>query len=108
MTDGFVVDPAPFDNLDRVVHEPARLLLLAILSEVDAADFRFLKNQTRTTGGNLSFHLNKLEAAGLVKMEKTFVRKKTPRTLVRLTQPGRTALQNYRGLLDAILKMLAA
>ena len=54
----------PLAEIDRVIHEPARLLILAYLSVVESADFLFLMNQTALTRGNLSSHLSKLEAAG--------------------------------------------
>jgi DNA-binding MarR family transcriptional regulator len=74
--------------LDRLVHEPARLAILTVLSSVDAADFVFLQRATGLTKGNLSSHLSKLEDAGLVVIEKRFVRKK-PNTNVALTAEGR-------------------
>ena len=63
----------PLAELDRVIHEPARLLLVATLSVVESADFLFLMNQTKLTRGNLSSHLSKLQAAGYVEIKKEFV-----------------------------------
>jgi DNA-binding transcriptional ArsR family regulator len=74
--------------LDRLIHEPARLAILSVLSAVKAADFVFLQRTTGLTKGNLSSHLTKLEEAGLVRIEKTFVRKK-PNTSVALTPRSR-------------------
>ena len=62
--------------LDRLVHEPGRLAILTVLSAVADADFVFLQRTTGLTKGNLSSHLAKLEDAGLVTIEKRFVRKK--------------------------------
>ncbi len=59
-------------DLDRLIHEPARLLIVTILSGVVSADFLFLQHETGLTKGNLSAHLSKLEEAGYVKIEKTF------------------------------------
>ena len=59
--------------LDRLIHEPARLAILTVLSSVRAADFVFLQHTTGLTQGNLSSHLTKLEEAGLVRIEKSFV-----------------------------------
>ena len=81
-------------DIDRIIHEPARLLLLAHLYVVESADFLFLKNQTGMTFGNLSAHLNKLEAAGYITVEKTFIGKK-PHTMLMLNQKGRSAFQKY-------------
>ena len=59
-------------ELDRLIHEPARLLIVTILSSVESADFLFLQRETGLTKGNLSAHLSKLEDAGYVKIQKTF------------------------------------
>ena len=80
----------PFEqlaNLDRLVHDPARLAILTALSACERADFLFLQRITGLSKGNLSSHLSKLEEAGLVEIEKRFVEKKT-QTLVRLSDPG--------------------
>jgi DNA-binding MarR family transcriptional regulator len=77
------------------VHEPARLMVLANLYVLESADFTFLMNQTGLTWGNLSSHLSKLEEAGYVQIDKSFVNKK-PQTMLSLTEEGRSAFQNYR------------
>ena len=77
--------------LDRLVHEPARLLIVTILSTVASADFLFLQRETGLTKGNLS----KLEEAGYVKIEKTF-KGKLPLTVCSLTPIGQKALTEYR------------
>ena len=82
-------------DLDRLIHEPARLLILTILSPVASADFLFLQRETGLTKGNLSAHLSKLEEAGYVKIEKTF-KGKLPLTVCRLTATGKKALTQYR------------
>jgi DNA-binding transcriptional ArsR family regulator len=89
-------------EIDRVIHEPARLMVVALLSEVKEADFRFLHRATNLTKGNLSVHLSKLEDAGYVAIEKTF-RGKYPLTICRLTQQGRDVLQKYRKILKGAL-----
>jgi len=93
---------SPFAEIDRVIHEPARLLLVATLSVVESADFLFLMNQTKLTRGNLSSHLSKLEAAGYVEIKKEFV-EKIPRTLLRLTEEGRDAFFKYRQQMQRVL-----
>jgi len=82
-------------TLDRLVHEPARLLIVTILSTVASADFLFLQRETGLTKGNLSAHLSKLEEAGYVKIEKTF-KGKLPLTVCKLTTAGKKALVQYR------------
>jgi DNA-binding MarR family transcriptional regulator len=80
--------------LDRLIHEPGRLAILTVLSSVGAADFVFLQRTTGLTQGNLSSHLTKLEVAGLVAIEKRFVRKK-PNTNVALTAEGRRRIGRH-------------
>jgi DNA-binding transcriptional ArsR family regulator len=82
-------------ELDRLIHEPARLLILTILSTVASADFLFLQRETGLTKGNLSAHLSRLEEAGYVKIEKTF-KGKLPLTICKLTASGQKALMHYR------------
>ncbi len=88
-------------ELDRIIHEPGRLMIVALLAGVTECDFLFLLNETKLSKGNLSTHLAKLEAAGYVEIEKTY-RGKVPMTLLRLTRKGRTAFNEYRkGLMAA-------
>jgi len=99
-------DLQPIADLDRAIHSPARLMILAYLAAVDSADFIFLMNQVGLTRGNLSSHLNTLEEAGYISIEKEFV-EKVPRTILRLTGKGREAIHNYReqmrGIVDKLL-----
>jgi DNA-binding transcriptional ArsR family regulator len=89
-------------DLDRVIHEPARLLLVALLSAVDTADFLFLLKESRLTKGNLSVHLSRLEEAGYLTVKKSF-RGKIPHTEYRLTADGRKAFDKYRKQLQVIM-----
>jgi DNA-binding MarR family transcriptional regulator len=88
------LDLSGLTDLDRTVHEPARLAVLALLYVVESADFTFLMNQTGLTWGNLSAHLSKLEEAGYLAVEKTF-KGKRPNTMLRLTSQGREAFLGY-------------
>jgi DNA-binding MarR family transcriptional regulator len=81
-------------EIDRIVHEPARLAVLSLLYVVKSADFIFLMNQTGLTWGNLSAHMTKLEEAGYIEIEKTF-KGKRPNTTLRLTPKGREAFRGY-------------
>ena len=91
-------------NLDRVIHEPARLLLVALLAGVKEADFLWLQRQSELTKGNLSNHLIKLEEAGYVGVEKTF-RGKIPLTILRLTPAGRGAFDRYKKTMNEMLRI---
>jgi DNA-binding MarR family transcriptional regulator len=92
-------------EVDRLVHEPARLMILMVLYSVEAADFTFLTNLTLLTDGNLSSHLSKLEGAGYVEIEKGYAGKK-PRTTLRLTSAGREAVDAYRSTMGKALQNL--
>jgi DNA-binding MarR family transcriptional regulator len=82
-------------DVDRVIHEPARTMIVAILYNLESADFLYLQREAGLTKGNLSAHLTKLEEAGYVRIEKTF-RGKIPLTLCSLTESGRKAFDAYR------------
>ena len=89
-------------DIDRLIHEPARLLIMALLAVVESADFLFLMRQTGLTQGNLSSHLSKLEEAGYVRVEKAFHGKR-PKTTLRMSSAGRSAFAAYRSQLDQML-----
>jgi DNA-binding MarR family transcriptional regulator len=95
----------PIANIDRLVHEPARLMILASLYVVESADFVFLLRQTGLTWGNLSSHMSKLEAAGYIEVEKEFVDRK-PHTMLKLTPHGRTAFREYRRSMEQVFEGL--
>ncbi|MFC1651183.1 winged helix-turn-helix domain-containing protein [Candidatus Latescibacterota bacterium] len=88
--------------IDRLIHEPARFIIMANLYVVESADFLFLTRQTGLTRGNLSSHMSKLEAAGYLEIEKEFLNKK-PHTMLQLTDEGRAAFENYRENMKKVL-----
>lgn len=91
-------DLSGMTEIDRLIHEPARLVIMAILYAVESADFLFLQREASLTKGNLSSHLSKLEAAQYVTIEKTY-NGKIPLTICRLTEAGRSAFETYRAQL---------
>ena len=95
---------AAFDigRLDDVIHGRMRLGIMAYLANAEVADFNELKAALEATQGNLSIHLRKLEEAGYIEIEKSFLGRK-PLTRARLTGAGRTAFAHY---LDAISRLL--
>jgi DNA-binding MarR family transcriptional regulator len=88
-------------ELDKIIHEPVRLRIMMLLSGVESADFNFLLNTLSVTRGNLSRHIEKLESAGYVKVNKSF-KDRIPNTSYQLTQKGSKALAQYWMGLDAI------
>lgn len=81
-------------ELDPVIHGKLRLAILSLLSSVDDAEFTWLRDKTGSTDGNLGAHLQKLEEAGYIRVEKKFILRK-PVTLYRMTETGRNALTGY-------------
>ena len=84
----------PILEIDRLIHEPSRLLILSLLYVLENAEFLFLLRQTGMAQGNLSSHLKRLEDGGYIDVTKEFVGKK-PRTLLALNQSGRKAFNQY-------------
>ncbi|RMF07006.1 MAG: transcriptional regulator [Candidatus Neomarinimicrobiota bacterium] len=91
-----------FDKLDPLIHAPVRLAIVTVLAAVEEADFSYLKEATKTTDGNLSTHLTKLEQAGYVRITKSFLGKK-PLTRCALTVAGRAAYHDYLQALKSYL-----
>mgnify|MGYP001819231009 FL=1 len=90
------------ENLDRVIHSPARLMILTFLYVVEEGDMVYLLNQTGLTWGNLSANVHKLKDAGYVEVKKDFVDER-PQTWVRLTEQGRQAFREYRAQMKGVL-----
>ena len=90
-------------QIDDILHSRIRLAVIAALVSVDNAEFIFLKDVVKTTDGNLSTHLKKLEDAGYIVSKKRFVNKK-PLTKYKITEKGKHALENYVDTLEKFLK----
>lgn len=90
-------------DINKIIHEPARLLIMSHLYVVESADFTYMRLQTNLTWGNLSSHVSKLEEAGYIEIEKEFIKKK-PRTMLSLTPKGRRAFEEYRNQMKELLK----
>ena len=95
-------DLSELADLDRLVHEPARLAVMALLYVIESADFTFIMNQTNLTWGNLSAHMSKLEEAGYIQIEKGYKGKRS-NTQLRLTEAGRAAFREYKKSMKQIL-----
>jgi DNA-binding transcriptional ArsR family regulator len=89
-------------SVDKIIHEPARLNIMAHLYVIESADFLFMMRQTGLTFGNLSAHMSKLEDAGYIKIIKEFIGKK-PHTMLKMTDKGKKAFDNYRNKIRAFL-----
>jgi DNA-binding MarR family transcriptional regulator len=94
-------------EIDRLIHEPARLSVMALLYVIESADFTFLMNQTGLTWGNLSAHLSKLEEAGYIQVEKSF-KGRRPNTNLRLTSRGRQAFDEYAHTMKQVFQVAPA
>lgn len=95
------------NDLDRVIHEPARLVIVALLAGVHEADFLWVLRESQLTKGNLSTHLAKLEDSGYIEVEKTY-KGKVPLTLLRLTRQGKSAFERYKKTLNGMLAKRAS
>jgi len=100
-------DLSELADLDRLVHEPARLAVMALLYVVESADFTFLMNQTGLSWGNLSSHMSKLEEAGYLKVEKSF-KGRRPNTTLLLTPQGRKAFHEYARKMKQVFQDIPA
>ncbi|MBK7897652.1 MAG: transcriptional regulator [Candidatus Promineifilaceae bacterium] len=97
----------PIADIDRAIHAPARLMILALLAAVDSTDFTLLLTQTGLTRGNLASHLSKLEEVGYITVTKEFV-DRVPRTLYRLSEAGQTAVATYKANMQQVVALLSA
>jgi DNA-binding MarR family transcriptional regulator len=97
--------PHPFSDLDRLIHSPARLMVMTSLYVVEEAEFIFLMKMTGLTWGNLSAHLSTLEEGGYVAITKSFVGKKST-TMIRLTEAGRAAYRTYKEKFQEVFEAL--
>lgn len=95
MPDDHETSANKYPEVDRLIHEPARYAVMALLYVVERAEYLFVLNQTRMTSGNLTAHVAKLDQAGYLSVQKKFVHKK-PKTFLRLTPRGRKAFDDYR------------
>jgi DNA-binding MarR family transcriptional regulator len=97
------VNPEPFLNLDRVIHEKGRMALMALLAASPELSFTEIRDTLDMTDGNLSVHLRTLQEAGYIALTKTF-RNRKPLTTCSLTPAGRDAFSSYIDLLEQIVQ----
>jgi DNA-binding MarR family transcriptional regulator len=93
-------------QLDNIIHQPARLQIMSSLMALDPGeqvDFVYLRKILKLTDGNLGAHLTKLEDAGYIKIEKTFIARK-PRTFISATGKGRDAFGEHIAALEKIIE----
>jgi DNA-binding MarR family transcriptional regulator len=91
--------------IDRLIHEPSRMQIMAILYAGEQVSFLYLLGETGLTRGNLSNHLTRLEQGAYIRIEKSF-RGKIPQTLLSITPEGRSAFQIYRKQLKLLADAL--
>ena len=90
------------EALDDLIHSKIRLAIMTILMTAEKAQFAYLKKALKTTDGNLSVHITKLESAGYISVEKRFVHKR-PQTTCKITAKGRSAFEKYIEVLETII-----
>ena len=92
-----------YQKIDDVIHSRIRTAIMAVLISYEEVVFRYLKEKTNATDGNLSIHLKKLEEAGYLSVKKKFVMRK-PVSKYKVTNKGRKAFENYIKNLESIIK----
>jgi DNA-binding MarR family transcriptional regulator len=97
------VNPEPFLQLDRVIHERGRLAIMSMLAASPELSFTELRDMLEMTDGNLTTHMRNLQEAGYVSIAKSY-RNRRPLTTVSLTPTGRQAFANYIALLEQIVQ----
>jgi DNA-binding MarR family transcriptional regulator len=97
------VNPKPFLQLDRVIHEKGRLPIMSMLAASSELSFTELRDALSMTDGNLSVHIKTLQESGFVSVTKSF-RNQRPLTTCALTPEGRKAFAEYIDLLEAIVQ----
>ena len=106
----FPINLETIDEIDKILHDPSRLKIMAYLYSMKETDFTYLKNQTEFSWGRLASHLDKLQEVGYVLLKKQLVQKrkstkKTPITYISLTSEGRKAFDNYRKSMQQLLQL---
>jgi DNA-binding MarR family transcriptional regulator len=93
-------------DVDKLIHEPSRLMIMTILNSVEKADFVYLQRETGLTRGNLSVHLTKLSEGGYIDIQKTF-NGKIPQTICQITPVGKTAFVKYTEYLKKVVSTIS-
>lgn len=96
------MNPDPFLQLDRVIHEKGRLAIMSLMAATDQLSFTEIRDALQMTDGNLSVHIKTLNQAGYVAITKSFQNRK-PLTTCSLTPQGRAAFKAYIDLLEQIV-----
>jgi predicted ArsR family transcriptional regulator len=92
------------EELDKVIHQPIRTRIMAILVNQGECDYTTLKRQLELSDGHMSTHMKELLSSGYVEMEKTFVENK-PKTTYSVTQVGRKKFGVYVAALKRIISL---
>ncbi len=97
------MNPEPFLQLDRVIHEKGRLTIMSLLAASPELSFTEIRDTLGMTDGNLTTHIRTLQEAGYVSVAKSY-KKNRPLTTCTLTAQGRKAFTAYINLLEAIVQ----
>ena len=97
------MNPEPFLQLDRVIHEKGRLAIMSMLAASPELSFTELRNALSMTDGNLTTHIRTLQEEGFVAVSKSYANNR-PLTTCSLTTAGRKAFASYIDLLEQIVR----
>ncbi len=97
------MNPEPFLNLDRVIHEKGRLAIMSLLAASPELSFTELRDTLNMTDGNITTHIRTLQEAGYIAVAKSYQNNR-PLTTCSLTASGRKAFTSYINLLEQIIQ----
>ncbi len=98
------MNPEPFLQLDRVIHEKGRMAIMSLLAAASELSFTEMRDSLGMTDGNITSHIRTLQQAGYIAVTKSF-QEKRPLTTCSLTPTGRKAFEDYINLLEQIVKL---
>ena len=97
------MNPEPFLQLDRVIHEKGRLAIMSMLAATAELSFTEMRDTLNMTDGNLTAHIRTLHESGYVSVTKAFQGGR-PLTTYTLTAQGKKAFATYINLLEQIVQ----
>ena len=83
-----------YKDLDPLLHSQLRLAIVSMLIASEKVEFTHIQEETKAAAGNISIQIKKLQEAGYIKVEKTFMNN-YPKTMLSITDKGVKAFETY-------------
>ena len=99
------INPGLLQDINHIIHTPIRLMVMMYLYTVESVDYVFLRRMTNLTWGSLATHINKLEEAGYIEVDKGY-RGKKPHSMIRMTEIGRSAFKEYKDRMEGVFSSI--